>query len=159
MDDLSPPSPKVRAAALGELTSWLSGLEANPDVSDMIAAVVADEETELDRWFVRVNGDAKDVYSVWFEVDQRTLAYETYVMPAPEENHAPFYEQLLVRNDRLRDVAFTIGSENAIFLKGRMEIAHVSAESLDRVLGTIHAVIEQSFVPALRLGFASRFAG
>lgn len=157
MDEFSPPSPEVRTAALEELTGWLANLEVNPELSDMVAAVVADEETDLDRWFVRVHGDAKDVYSVWFELDQRTLAYESYVMPAPEENHAAFYEQLLVRNDKLRDVAFTIGAEKAIFLKGRIELEHVSSAALDRVLGTIHAAIEQCFVPALRLGFASRF--
>ncbi len=157
MDELSPPSPQVRSVALDELTGWLAHLEVDDGFATMIAAVVADEETDRDRWFVRVRGEAKDVYSVWFELDQRTLAYETYVMPAPEENHAAFYEQLLVRNDGLRDLAFTIGEEQAIFLKGRMELEHVSATSLDRVLGTIHAAIEQCFVPALRLGFASRF--
>ena len=157
MDEFSPPSAEVRSVALDTLTGWLSNLETNPEMADMIAAVVADEETNLDRWFVRVHGEAKDVYSVWFELDQRTLAYESYVMPAPEENFAAFYEQLLIRNDRLRDITFTIGAEQAIFLKGRMDLTHISAQALDRILGTIHAAIEQSFVAALRLGFASRF--
>lgn len=157
MTESSPPSAAVRENALAELTNWLSALETNPDLSEMIEAVVADEETDVDRWFVRVRGEAKDVYSVWFEVGQRTLAYETFVMPAPEENHAAFYEQLLVRNDRFRDLAFTIGEERAIFLKGRIELAHVSGESLDRALGSIHAAVEQSFRPALQIGFASRF--
>lgn len=159
MNDLSPPAPERRAAALEKLTAWLAGLETNPELSDIIAAVVADTETDLDRWFVRVRGEAKDVYSVWFELDQRTLAYETFVMPAPEENHAAFYEQLLVRNDKLRDLSFSIGAEQAIFLKGRLDLDHVSAVSLDRVLGTIHATVEQSFIPALRIGFATRFQG
>ena len=104
-----------------------------------------------------MNGEAKDVYSVWFELKQRTLAYETYVMPAPEENHAAFYEQLLIRNDGFRDIAFTIGEEQAIFLKGRVALEHVDVELLDRVLGSIYAAIERCFQPAIRLGFASRF--
>lgn len=157
MNEFSPPSVEVRAAALGELAGWLTSLEVEPEYEAMISAVVADEETDLDRWFVRVHGEAKDVYSVWFELDQRTLSFESYVMPAPEENHAAFYEQLLIRNNRLHDVAFTIGEEKAIFLKGRMELVHVSAESLDRTLGTIHAAIEQSFGAAIRIGFESRF--
>ena len=157
MDEFAPPTSQIRSQALDALTGWLAGLEVNPDFGEMIAAVVADEETDRDRWFVRVHGEAKDVYSVWFDLDQRTLAFETYVMPAPEANHAAFYEQLLVRNDRFRDLAFTIGDEQAIFLKGRMELGHVTDESLDRVLGSIHAAVEQSFQPALRLGFASRF--
>ena len=137
-----------------ELSRWFAlQLEANP----IVAAVDRDPAAPR-QWFVRVTGEAKDVFSIRFHLRQRTLAYETYVMPAPEENHAAFYEQLLVRNDRFRDLAFTIGEEQAIFLKGRLELAHVSTESLDRVLGSIHAAVEQSFQPALRLGFASRFA-
>lgn len=153
MFDSPPPSAAQRAAAKTTLESWLAGLEDNP----IVAAVVEDIESEADRWFVRVNGEAKDVYSVWFELKQRTLAYETYVMPAPEENHAAFYEQLLIRNDGFRDIAFTIGEEQAIFLKGRVALEHVDVELLDRVLGSIYAAIERCFQPAIRLGFASRF--
>ncbi len=152
MDEFAPPSNDERAGALAALTDWLSGLEDNP----VVAAVVEDTEA-IDRWFVRVNGEAKDVYSVWFELGQRTLAYETYVMPAPEENHAAFYEQLLVRNDSFRELAFTIGSEHAVFLKGRVDLRHVEEEALDRILGSVYAAVELCFQPALRVGFASRF--
>lgn len=153
MDEFAPPTAEQRQAALSTLTAWLEGVEQNP----VVAAIVEDTEA-VDRWFVRVNGEAKDVYSVWFELGQRTLAYETYVMPAPEENHADFYEQLLVRNDSLRELAFAIGPEHAVFLKGRIDLRHVSDESLDRILGTVYAAVERCFKPALRIGFASRFA-
>ena len=153
--DASPPSASERQAALDCLTDWLAPLvEENPAV----AAVVEDVESDADRWFVRVNGDAKDVFSVWFTVDQRTLTYETYVLPFPEENQAAFFEQLLRRNNRLRELAFCIGDEDAIFLRGQIDIRLVDAEVLDRILGSTYAAIEDSFTSALRLGFASRFA-
>lgn len=154
MDELAPPSDAERAAVLACLTGWLSGLVTD---NPAVAAVVADEESELDRWFVRVDGEAKDVYSVWFTLGQRTLAYETYVMPSPEENHAAFYEQLLRRNHALRELAFSIGDEDAVFLRGRLDLRSVSAEALDRILGSVYAAIELAFEPALRVGFASRF--
>lgn len=154
MDEFAPPTAAVRAATTTTLTSWLEGLADNP----VVAAVVEDVESSKDRWFVRVNGEAKDVYSVWFELGQRTLAYETYVMPAPEENHAAFYEQLLVRNDSLRELSFTIGEEHAVFLKGRIDLREVSDEALDRILGSVYAAVELCFKPALNVGFASRFA-
>ncbi|MFT7474461.1 MAG: hypothetical protein ACI81L_001386 [Verrucomicrobiales bacterium] len=155
MDQFAPPTSDERSTARETLTAWLDGLSENP----VVAAVVKDEESEAERWFVRVNGEAKDVYSVWFDLGQRTLAYETYVMPAPEENEAAFYEQLLVRNDSLRELAFTIGEEHAVFLKGRTDLRHVSEESLDRILGSVYEAIERCFVPAIRIGFATRFAG
>ena len=154
MDEFAPPSELERTTALQALTSWLESVDQNP----VVAAVVEDVESEADRWFVRVNGDAKDVYSVWFELGQRTLRYETYVMPSPEENHAAFFEQLLRRNNSFRELAFTIGDDDAIFLKGRIDLRHVDGEALDRILGSIYAAVEQCFQPALKIGFASRFA-
>jgi hypothetical protein len=154
MDDFAPPTIAEATAAETCLTSWLAGLPEHP----MVAAVVEDVESEIDRWFVRVNGEAKDVYSVWFTLGQRTLAYETYVMPAPEENPATFYAQLLRRNDGFRDIAFSIGEEEAIFLRGQLDLRNVTSEALDRVLGSVYAAVELCFVPALRVGFASRFA-
>lgn len=147
------PTDAERDAALACVTDWLNALEAeNPAV----AAVVADDESDEDRWFVRVNGEAKDVYSVWFTVGQRTLRYETYVMPEPEENHADFYRQLLVRNHTLRELAFSVGEEG-VFLRGQIDLRDLDTEGLDRILGTTYAAIEKCFVPALRIGFASRF--
>jgi len=153
--DPSPPSASQRQAAIDCLTEWLAPLvDENPSV----AAVVEDVESDSDRWFVRVNGDAKDVFSVWFTVDQRTLTFETHVLPFPEENHAAFFEQLLRRNRRLRELAFCIGDEDAIFLRGQIDIRLVDAEALDRILGSTYAAIDESFTSALRLGFASRLA-
>jgi hypothetical protein len=133
---------------------WLQRqLAENP----IVAAVDRDEESGERRWFVRVLGEQKDVFSIWFHLDQRTLHYETYVMPAAEENHAAFYEHLLRRNLKLHGAAFAIGDEDAVFLVGRLTNACVDEDELDRVLGSLYAWVEQYFRPALRIGFASRF--
>ena len=81
----------------------------------MIAAVDRGEPGER-RWYVRVRGEQKDTFTLWFTLGQRTLRYETYVMPAPEENHAAFYEHLLARNLGLYGWSFAIGEESAVFL-------------------------------------------
>ena len=109
------------------------------------------------RWYVRVNGEAKDVYAIWFTLRQRTLHYETYVMPAPEENHARFYEHLLRRNRKLNGLNFEIGEEDAIFLAGQLPVHAIDEGELDRILGSIYACVEQCFQPALRIGFESRY--
>ena len=80
------------------------------------------------------------------------------VMPSPDENHAEFFEQLLRRNDNLRDVAFTVGEERAVFLKGRLDLRWIDDQSLDRILGSVYAAVERCFQSAVRVGFASRFA-
>src|SRR5262245_29889124 len=111
------------------------------------------------RWYIRMRGDEKDFITVWLTLGQRTLRYETYVLPAPEENEAAFYEHLLRRNDGLVGVHFSIGTEDAVFLRGELAVAAVDEREVDRALATLYATVEQCFRPAVRIGFASRFAG
>ncbi len=104
-----------------------------------------------------MKGEQKDTFTIWFTLGQRTLHYETYVMPAPEENHEQFYEHLLRRNLRLYGAAFAIGEEDAVFLIGQISNEAIDDDELDRVLGSLYAWVEQFFRPALRIGFASPF--
>ena len=110
------------------------------------------------RWYVRMAGEEKDVITVWLTLGQRTLRYETYVLPAPEENIAEFNEQLLRRNDALVGAHFSIGAEDAVYLRGELVDSAVDAAEVDRILGTLYATVEQVFRPLLRIGFASRVA-
>ena len=137
-----------------QITSWLvHELDTNP----IVAAVERGEPSER-RWYVRVLGESKDIFTIWFTLRQRTLQFETYVMPAPEENDAQFYEHLLRRNRKITGMAFCIGEEDAVFLAGSLPVHAVDEGELDRILGSIYAYVEQFFRPALRIGFASRFA-
>jgi hypothetical protein len=117
-----------------------------------------DRDPGIHRWYVRVKGEQKDTFTIWFTLRQRTLHYETYVMPAPEENHEHFYEHLLRRNLKLYGAAFAIGEEDAVFLAGQFPNDAVDDDELDRILGSLYAWVEQFFRPALRIGFASRFS-
>lgn len=144
-------------AELDDLSSlieaWLAEqLADNP----VVAAVERDPDRATRRWFVRVHGEEKDVFSIWFRLDQRCLHYETYVMPAPEENVSEFYEFLLRRNAGLVGAAFNIGDEDAVFLSGALPNDAIDTGELDRILGSLYAWTERFFRPALRIGFASR---
>jgi hypothetical protein len=104
-----------------------------------------------------MRGEAKEITTVWVTLGQRTIRYETYVMPAPEENHVQLYEQLLRRNERLVGAHFSIGVEDAVFLRGELPLAALTEGELDRIVGSLYAYVEQVFPAAIRLGFASRF--
>jgi hypothetical protein len=137
-----------------EIDAWLAEqLATNP----VVAAIDRDEGDDR-RWFVRLRGEQKDTFTVWFTLRQRTLHYETYVMPAPEENVERFYEHLLRRNLKLFGAAFAIGPENAVFLVGQLPLDALDEGELDRILGSLFAYVEQFFRPALRIGFASHFS-
>ena len=97
-----------------------------------------------------MKGEQKDTFTIWLTLRQRTLHYETYVMPAPEENHQEFYEHLLRRNLKLYGAAFAIGEEDAVFLVGQVANEAITDDELDRILGSLYAWVEQFFRPALR---------
>ena len=52
---------------------------------------------------------------------------------------------------------FSIGIEDAIFLRGELPLRLVEEEELDRVIGTVYATVERIFPVIIRIGFASRF--
>jgi hypothetical protein len=136
------------------ITNWLNSIK---DRYDVIVAVDQGEPGEH-RWYVRMRGDEKEFTTVWLQLGQRTLKYETYVMPAPEENAQLLYENLLRRNESLVGAHFSIGVEDAVFLRGELPIRVIDEEELDRVIGTLYAYVEQIFPSIIRIGFASRFA-
>jgi Putative bacterial sensory transduction regulator len=149
----SPPaSPEELAALERRIGDWLAAEAAQNPVIDAVER----SDHDVIRWFVRVLGEEKDVWTVWLTLRQRTLRFETYVMPAPEENHARFFEHLLRRNHKLTGLGFEIGDEDAVFLAGSLPVAAVNEAELDRILGSMWAAVEQCFKPALRLGFTSR---
>lgn len=135
------------------IDEWIGELDAE---HDHIVAVDRGDGPEI-RWFVRMRGEEKEFTTAWLTLGQRTLRYETYVMPAPEENHSVLYENLLRRNDRLVGAHFSIGAEDGVYLRGEVASGHVDKHDVDRILGTLYATVEQSFKPLLRIGYASRF--
>jgi Putative bacterial sensory transduction regulator len=146
------------AAALadleGRIDQWLADLASTYPIEAIDRA-----EGDVRRWFVRLRGEDKDFTTIWLTLGQRTLRYETYVMPAPEENAERLYEHLLHRNERLVGASYSIGAEDAVFLRGDLPVAALTEGELDRIIGTLYATVEQHFRALLRLGFASRFPG
>ena len=109
------------------------------------------------RWYVRMHGEEKEFTTVWLTLGQRTLRYETYVMPAPKEKAEQLYESLLRRNEKLVGARFSIGEEDAVFLRGEVFLSSITEVELDRIIGTLYATVEQCFKPLLRIGFSSNF--
>ena len=151
---LKPVSDLFDEAALArierQIDEWLGRAKAN---HANILAVDRSDEDEF-RWYVRMAGEEKDFTTIWFTLGQRTLRYETYVMPAPEQNAELLYETVLRRNEKLVGAHFSIGLEDAIYLRGEMGLSALNEIELDRIIGTLYATVEQLFWPLLEIGYA-----
>jgi hypothetical protein len=149
------PDGALRADALRVIESW-----ATSTASDNPIVTSVERDADVDRWFVRVRGEQKLVTTVWFTVRERTLHFESYFLPTPEENSSGFYEYLLRANARLYTMRFSVGLEDASYLTGIVPLAAVVAggvDELDRVLGSVYAASEDCFPTAARIGFPARF--
>ena len=140
-------------AALAELIDRWTAKEL--DTNPVLLAV--DHDPDLRRWYVRLQGEEKSVTTIWLTLRERTLHYETYFMPAPEENVEALYEYLLRANARLFAMRFAIGLEDAIYLVGQMPVTAIDEDEIDRIVGATYAYSEQYFRPAMTIGYASKF--
>ena len=117
--------------------------------------VSRDEDIQR-RWYARLEGEERDVTTVWLTLGQRTLKYETYFLPYPEDNKEKLFELLLRRNYDLVGAQFGIGPEEGIFLTGELPFHSVDEDELDRILGSIWEYVERYWRAALTIGFANR---
>lgn len=142
------------------IDAWLDEFaDGNPLIAAVDRGTSDDTSFGEPRWYVRMVGEEKDFTTVWLTLGQRTLRYETYVMPAPEENLTAVMEFVLRRNDQLVGAHFSIGAEDALYLRGEVPDVAVTADEIDRVLGTVYTTVEATFRPLLRMAFAGRFTG
>jgi hypothetical protein len=142
----------ARVAAVSALIEdWIAGQLATNPVVTGVEPVPAER-----RWLIRMRGEDKAIITLWLTIGERTLQFETYFMPAPEENVAACFEYLLRLNTRLYDMAFGIGDEDAVYLSGRIPLRSVDETELDHIIGAAYAYTEQYFRSALAIGFASR---
>jgi len=148
-----PPSLQEFEAAI---SGWLHGFA---DGNDLFEAIDRGEpgESNEPRWYVRLRGEEKEHITVWLTLGQRTLRYEAYVLPAPQENVQAVYELALRRNDRLVGAHFAIGVEDAIFLRGELPLTALNEAELDRIIGSLYQYVESNFPAMIRLAFESKF--
>jgi Putative bacterial sensory transduction regulator len=119
-----------------------------------VEAVDRGEASEPEpRWYVRLHGEAKDHTTIWLTLGQRTLRYETYVIPSPPKRAGDIYEFALRRNNTLVGAHFSIGAEDALYLRGELPVALVNDDELDRLLGTLFATVERYFPTLAQLAF------
>lgn len=88
------------------------------------------------------------------EVGTYGLGVRAFVARRPDENSEGVYRWLLERNLKLYGIAFCLDTLGDIYLAGRIALASVTAEEVDRLLGSVAETSDSSFNTILELGFA-----
>lgn len=88
-------------------------------------------------------------------VGDHALRVEAFVMRQPDENREELWAWLLRRNARMYAVSFAIDAVGDVYLTGRVGLSGVTADELDRILGSVLTYADESFDTMLEIGFAS----
>jgi hypothetical protein len=106
-------------------------------------------------YLVKLAGQHKLATMTWLIAGRHSLHVEAFFCRRPDEDHDRFYRFLLERNGRTYGVHFAVDQVGDVYLVGRLPLAAVSAEEVDRILGCVLSYADDNFDAALELGFAS----
>jgi len=113
------------------------------------------EETGDGVFDVVLPGQRKLQTPVRLDVGPHALSVHAFVCRKPDENFEGVYRWLLERNLRMFGVAFALDALGDIFLDARLPLSVVSADEIDRLLGSVLTYADESFNQILELGFAT----
>ena len=112
------------------------------------------ERTAPGSFLVRLEGEHRLATMTWLVVGDHALTVDAFFMRKPEDNVGETYRFLLQRNARTYGVSFSCDVLGDVFISGRLPLAAVTPDELDRLLGCVLEYSDGTFDAAVQLGFA-----
>lgn len=112
-------------------------------------------EPQPEQFFVKLPGTHKLFTNCWLVVGEHSVLVEAFVCRKPDENHEDFYAFLLRRNARMYAVAFSLDKAGDVYLVGRLPLGGITAEEVDRLLGSVLQYADETFDLLLEIGFVT----
>jgi hypothetical protein len=133
---------------------------AGTDALDVLRSVVEEHELDYDEpqpghLVVVLPGEKKQRTTCSLVVGEHALTVQAFVARHVDENAEAVYRWLLERNLRTYAVAFSVDHLGDIYLTGRLPLAAVTRDEVDRILGSVLEYADGSFNTILEMGFAS----
>ncbi|MFD6417611.1 YbjN domain-containing protein [Streptomyces sp. NPDC060194] len=113
------------------------------------------ESPEPGTYAVVLPGTRKLSTTVSLRLGRHSLSVQAFVIRHPDENEPAVHRRLLERNLKLYGVGYAVDPLGDIYLTGKLPLAAVTPDELDRVLGAVHEGADGAFNMLLELGFAS----
>ncbi|AWW38892.1 hypothetical protein ADL00_20955 [Streptomyces sp. AS58] len=134
--------------------------EAERRAAQVIEDVLEDAGIEWEspgpgHYVVKLPGTRKLSTTVSLIVGRHSLSLNAFVIRHPDENDAGVHRWLLERNLKLYGVSYAVDPLGDIYVAGKLPLAAVTADEVDRLLGQVLEAADGSFNTLLELGFAS----
>ncbi|MFD0315835.1 type III secretion system chaperone family protein [Streptomyces flavalbus] len=113
------------------------------------------ESPEPGHYVVTLPGTRKLSTTVSLIVGRHSLSLNAFVIRHPDENEPGVHRWLLERNLKLYGVSYAVDPLGDIYVTGKLPLASVTADEIDRLLGQVLEAADGSFNTLLELGFAT----
>jgi hypothetical protein len=107
---------------------------------------------------VLVPSDWKEAVATTLEVGERSLRAEAFFLRAPDEADGAAYRVLLERNLRPGPWRFAASDTGDVWLVAELPLAAVDVDAVDRLLGGLATLTDETYRPYFRLAFATALA-
>ncbi|MEV6592749.1 YbjN domain-containing protein [Streptomyces acidicola] len=130
------------------------------DAASIIEQVLTEAELEWESpepgsYVVKLPGTRKLSTTVSLIVGRHSLSLNAFVIRHPDENEERVHRWLLERNLKLYGVSYAIDPMGDVYVVGKLPLAAVTLDDVDRLLGSVLEAADGSFNTLLELGFAS----
>ncbi|MGB9378690.1 MAG: YbjN domain-containing protein [Mycobacteriales bacterium] len=130
------------------------------ELDAVIRTSLDERELEYNRtgegsYLVKLPGTHKLATMCWLVVGAHSLLVEAFVMRRPDESREQLYDFMLQRNARMYAVAFSVDAVGDVYLVGRVPLQAVTADEIDRLLGSVLTYADDNFDAMLEIGFAT----
>jgi hypothetical protein len=112
-------------------------------------------EPQTGSFLANLPGERRLNTACWLIVTGQGVRIDAFVVRCPDENFNEVHSWLLRSNARTYVVSWSIDDSGDIYLTGRLPLAAVSADEIDRILGVVLDYADSSFNTLLQLGFGS----
>lgn len=128
--------------------------------AQVIEGVLKDAELEWEspapgNYVVTLPGTRKLSTTLSLLVGRHSLSLNAFVIRHPDENEPGVHRWLLERNLKLYGVSYAVDPLGDIYVTGKLPLAAVTPDEIDRILGQVLEAADGSFNTLLELGFAS----
>ncbi|MEV0977012.1 YbjN domain-containing protein [Streptomyces sp. NPDC049915] len=134
--------------------------EAHKAAAQVVEDALKDAELEWEspepgHFVVKLPGTRKLSTTVSLIVGRHSLSLNAFVVRHPDENEAGVHRWLLERNLKLYGVCYAVDGHGDVYVTGRLPLACVTPDEIDRLLGQVLEAADGAFNTLLELGFAS----
>ncbi|MEU1041553.1 YbjN domain-containing protein [Streptomyces sp. NPDC005551] len=130
------------------------------DAASIVEQALTEAELEWESpqpgsYVVKLPGTRKLSTTLSLIVGKHSLSLNAFVIRHPDENEEAVHRWLLERNLKLYGVGYAVDRLGDVYLVGKLPLAAVTPDEIDRLLGSVLEAADGSFNTLLELGFAS----